>query len=62
MVDLKKVGQGNKMIENFVQEFRRVVRRSKYKRKSLVEEFKRKMNRFIRRKLIEAEQSPRSIK
>ena len=62
MVDLKKVGQGNRMIENFVQEFRRVVRRSKYKRKPLVEEFKRKMNRFIRRKLIEAEQSPRSIK
>ena len=62
MVDLKKVGQENRMIENFVQEFRRVVRGSKYKRKPLVEEFKRKMNRFIRRKLMETEQSPRSTK
>jgi len=55
VVDLKKVGQGNRMIKNFVQESRRAVRGSKYERRPLVEEFKRKMNRLIRRKLIETE-------
>jgi len=29
------------MIEEFIQEFRRVARESRYKRRSLVEEFKR---------------------
>jgi len=57
VVDLKKVGQKNRIIENFVQEFRRrrAVKGSKYERRPLVEEFKRKMNRLIRRKLMETE-------
>jgi len=32
VVKLKKVKQGNKMMEEFVQEFRRIVRESKYER------------------------------
>jgi len=40
VMELKKVEQGSKTIENFVQEFRRAVRDSKYKGRSLVENFK----------------------
>ena len=40
---------------------RRAARRSRYKGRVLVEEFKREMNGVIRRKLINAEKSPRSI-
>ena len=57
-----KVAELRKMMKEFVQEFKRVVRGSRYKRRSLVEEFKRKMNRVIRRKLIETENQPSSIK
>ena len=42
---LKRVEQGGKTIEEFVQKFRRIVRESRYKRRALVEEFKRRMNR-----------------
>ena len=59
---LKKVEQGRRKIKEFIQEFRRVVRRSSYKGRALVEEFKRGINRVIRRNLIEAERSPTSIK
>ena len=48
----KKIEQGRKMIEVFVQEFRRTTRESKYKEKLLIEKFKRGMNRMIKRKLI----------
>ena len=40
VMELKKVEQGSKTMENFVQEFRRAVRDSKYKGRSLVENFK----------------------
>ena len=46
----------------FVQEFRRVVRDSGYKRRLLIKEFKIGINGIIRRKLIKAECSPKSIK
>ena len=49
------------MIEEFVQEFKRAVRESKYERKLLVEKFKKKISRAIRRKLIEAERPLISI-
>jgi len=54
-VELKKVEQGRKMIEEFVQEFRRTTRESGYKEKLLIEEFKRGINRIIKRKLMEME-------
>ena len=42
-------------MEEFIQEFRRVARGSKYDGRALVEEFKHGMNEVIRRNLIEAE-------
>jgi len=55
VVKLKKVKQRSKIIDKFVQEFKRAVRESKYKEGPLIEEFKRGMNGVIRRKFIEAE-------
>ena len=54
-VELRKLEQGEKTMKGFVQEFKRAVRESGCKRQPLVEEFKREMNRAIRRKLIEVE-------
>jgi len=42
-------------MEEFIQEFKRAARESSYKGRLLVEEFKKGINRAIRRKLIEAE-------
>ncbi len=53
--ELRKLEQGGKTIEEFVQEFKRAARRSGYKGQLLVEEFKRGMNSGIRRKLMEVE-------
>jgi len=57
VAELKKVKQGSKIIEEFVQEFRRAARGSGYEERLLIEEFKE----MIKRKLMEAEQFPRSI-
>ena len=57
-----KIEQKSKIMKEFVQEFRRTIRGSRYKRRPLIEEFKQGMNGTIRRKLIEAERPPRSIK
>ena len=48
-------------MEEFIQKFRRAARGSGYEERPLVEEFKREINRTIRRKLIEAERPPLSI-
>ena len=47
VAELKKVEQGSKIIEEFVQEFRKVARESRYERQLLIEEFKRRINRTI---------------
>jgi len=60
--ELRKLKQGGRTIKEFVQEFKRAARGSKYKERLLVEEFKRKINGMIRRKLIEAENQPGFIK
>jgi len=60
-VELRKLEQRGKTMKEFVQEFKRTVRESRYKGRPLVEEFKRGMNGGIRRKLIEAENPPTSI-
>ena len=52
--ELRKIEQGGKTIEEFVQEFKRAARGSGSEGRPLVEEFKRGMNGGIRRKLIEA--------
>jgi len=51
---LKKLEQEGKTMEEFVQEFKRAVRGSGYEGRPLVEDFKRRINRAIRRKLMEA--------
>ena len=58
---LRRLEQGERMIEEFVQEFRRAARRSGYEGRPLVEEFKRGMSRVIRRKLMEIERPSISI-
>jgi len=59
--ELRKLEQGGKTMEEFIQEFKRTARGSGYKGRSLVEKFKREMNEVIRRKLMEAENQPGSI-
>ena len=59
--ELRKLEQGGRMMEEFVQEFKRAARGSGYKGRPLIEEFKRGMNGGIRRKLMEAENPPASI-
>ena len=61
MAELKRLEQGGRTMEKFIQEFRKVARGSKYKERLLIEEFKRGMNEMIRRKLMEAERPPTSI-
>jgi len=59
--ELRKMEQGGKTMEEFVQEFKKVARGSRYEGKSLMEEFKRRMNGVIRRKLMEAKNQPSLI-
>ena len=59
---LRKLEQGGKTMEEFVQEFKRAARGSGYEGRPLVEEFKRRMNGTLRRKLMKAENQPSSIK
>ena len=61
VAELKRMEQGGKTMEEFVQEFKKAVRGSEYEDRPLVKEFKREMSRAIRRKLIEAERPPTSI-
>ena len=58
---LRKMEQEGRIMEEFVQEFKRAAKGSGYKGRPLVEEFKRGMNRGIRRKLMEVENPPTSI-
>jgi len=47
IAELKRLEQGGKTIEKFVQEFRRAARGSGYEGKPVVEEFKRGINTTI---------------
>ena len=59
--ELRKIEQGGRTMEEFVQKFKRAARGSRYEGRLLMEEFKRGMNGGIRRKLMEAENSLTSI-
>ena len=59
--EIRKIEQGGRTMEEFVQEFKRAARGSGYERRPLVEEFKRGMNGGIRRKLMEVENLLTSI-
>ncbi len=51
----RRIEQEEKTIEEFVQEFRRAARGSRYEERPLVEEFKREINAIIHWRLIESE-------
>jgi len=55
VTELKRMRQEERLMKKFVQDFKRVARKSKYKGRPLIEEFKQGMNGSIRRKLMEAE-------
>ena len=61
VAELKKIKQGERTMKEFIQEFRRVARESKYKERVLVVKFKKGMNRVIRRKFVETERPLSSI-
>ena len=58
---LKRLEQGGKMMEEFVQEFRIAARESGYEGHPLIEEFKWGMNIAIRRRLMRVEHQLSSI-
>jgi len=55
VAELKRIEQRGRNMEEFVQDFKRVVRGSGYEGCLLLKEFKRGMNGVIRRRLMEAE-------
>jgi len=61
VAELRKLEQGGRMMEEFVQEFKRVARGSGYEGRPLIEEFKRGMSGGIQRKLMEVENPLTSI-
>ena len=61
VVELRKLEQGGRMMEEFVREFKRMARGSRYEGRLLMEEFKREINGGIRRKLMEAKNPLASI-
>ena len=61
VAELRKLEQRGRTMEEFVQEFRRIARGSRYEGCPLIEEFKRGMNTMIRKRLMKAEHQPSSI-
>jgi len=61
VTELRKLEQGGRTMEEFVQEFKWAARESGYERQPLIEEFKRGMNGGIWRKLMESENPLTSI-
>ena len=59
--ELRKLEQGEKTMEEFVQEFKKAARESGYEGRPLVEEFKQGMNGGIRKRLMEVENPLTSI-
>ena len=58
---LRTIKQGGRTCDEYVQEFKKVARGSGYKGRPLIEEFKKGLNRNIRRKLAETEEPPTTI-
>jgi len=61
MAKLRKLEQRGRMMEEYVQEFKRAVQESEYEGRPLMEEFKRGINGGIWRKLMESENPLTSI-
>ena len=62
IAELKRLKQGEKIIEEFVQEFQRAAKESRYERRPLIKKFKYSMNSIIQQKLIKLECQPDIIK
>jgi len=58
---LRTIEQGRRICDKYMQEFKKVARGSGYEERPLIKEFKRGLNRGIRRKLAEAEEPPTTI-
>ena len=58
---LRTIEQGERTCDEYIQEFKKVARRSSYKGRPLIKEFKRGLNGAIRRKLAEAKEPPSTI-
>ena len=58
---LRTIEQERRTYDEYIQEFKKITRGSKYKRQPLIEEFKRGLSERIRRKLAEAESPPCTI-
>jgi len=58
---LRTIKQGGRTCDKYVQEFKKVARGSGYEERPLIEEFKRGLNRAIRRKLAKAEEPSTTI-
>jgi len=58
---LRTIKQEGRTCDEYVQEFKKVARRSSYKGRPLIEEFKQGLNGAIRRKLAEAKEPPTTI-
>ena len=61
VAELRRLEQKRKIMKEFVQEFKKAARGSRYKGRPLVEEFKRGINSTICQRLIESEWQPGSI-
>ena len=61
MEQLRTIEQGGRTCNEYVQEFKKRARGSGYKGQPLIEEFKRGLNKRIRRRLAEAESPSSSI-
>ena len=58
---LRTIEQGERTCNEYIQEFKKVAKGSSYEGRPLIKEFKRGLNRAIRRKLAEAEEPPTTI-
>ena len=58
---LRMIEQGGRTCDEYVQKFKKVARESSYEGRPLIKEFKRGLNRAIRRKLAETEEPPTTI-
>ena len=53
---MQTIEQEGRICNEYVQEFKKVARGSGYKERPLIREFKRELNRAIKRKLVETEE------
>jgi len=58
---LRTIEQKGRTCDEYVQEFKKIAKGSSYEGRPLIKEFKRGLNRSIRRKLAEAEELPTTI-